>query len=52
MELMKSGANAFVTVGDVYRRDDIDALHYPAFHQMEGVRLFTKEEVRFKIVVI
>ena len=26
--------------GDVYRRDEIDASHYPAFHQMEGVRVF------------
>ncbi|VDL64269.1 unnamed protein product [Hymenolepis diminuta] len=43
MELIKSGSDAFVTVGDVYRRDDIDALHYPAFHQLEGVRLFGKE---------
>ncbi|VDM23847.1 unnamed protein product, partial [Hydatigera taeniaeformis] len=45
MELIKSGLNAFVTVGDVYRRDDIDALHYPAFHQLEGVRLFTAKEL-------
>uniref|UniRef100_A0A0R3TDJ3 phenylalanine--tRNA ligase n=1 Tax=Rodentolepis nana TaxID=102285 RepID=A0A0R3TDJ3_RODNA len=45
MELIKSGLNAFITVGDVYRRDDIDALHYPVFHQLEGVRLFSKEEL-------
>nr|CDS23737.1 phenylalanyl tRNA synthetase [Echinococcus granulosus] len=45
MELIRSGLNAFVTVGDVYRRDDIDALHYPAFHQLEGVRLFTEKEL-------
>ena len=31
--------------GDVYRRDEIDASHYPVFHQMEGVRLFSKEEL-------
>ena len=31
-------------VGDVYRRDEIDHKHYPAFHQMEGVRLFRLEE--------
>ncbi len=24
----------------MYRRDEIDASHYPAFHQMEGVRVF------------
>ncbi|KAL5962979.1 putative phenylalanine--tRNA ligase mitochondrial [Taenia solium] len=45
MELMRSGLNAFVTIGDVYRRDDIDALHYPAFHQLEGVRLFSAKEL-------
>jgi hypothetical protein len=27
--------------GDVYRRDSIDATHYPVFHQMEGVRIFS-----------
>lgn len=26
--------------GDVYRRDAIDATHYPVFHQVEGVRIF------------
>ena len=30
----------FLVTGDVYRRDEIDASHYPVFHQMEGVRLF------------
>jgi hypothetical protein len=24
----------------VYRRDSIDATHYPVFHQMEGVRVY------------
>jgi hypothetical protein len=28
-------------VGDVYRRDSIDATHYPVFHQMEGVRIYS-----------
>jgi phenylalanyl-tRNA synthetase alpha chain len=31
---------AFLCTGDVYRRDEIDASHYPAFHQLEGVKLF------------
>lgn len=35
---------AFLVTGDVYRRDSIDATHYPVFHQMEGVCVFTKEE--------
>ena len=25
--------------------DEIDSTHYPVFHQMEGVRLFTRDEV-------
>jgi phenylalanyl-tRNA synthetase alpha chain len=30
---------------DVYRRDEIDPTHYPVFHQMEGIRLFSKAEL-------
>ncbi len=26
--------------GDVYRRDSVDATHYPVFHQLEGVCIF------------
>lgn len=33
----------FITA-DVYRRDEIDRTHYPAFHQMEGARLWTQGE--------
>ena len=36
---------SFVVAADVYRRDEIDSSHYPAFHQMEGVRLFDAEKV-------
>ena len=39
-ELITMGLDNFLVVGDVYRRDAIDSSHYPAFHQMEGVRLF------------
>ncbi|KAI0780710.1 phenylalanyl-tRNA synthetase [Trametes elegans] len=28
---------------DVYRRDEIDASHYPVFHQMEGARVFSAD---------
>ena len=31
---LKSGIDAFLCSGDVYRRDEIDSTHYPAFHQM------------------
>ncbi|MCJ1280820.1 hypothetical protein MMC26_000137 [Xylographa opegraphella] len=30
---------------DVYRRDAIDRSHYPVFHQMEGARLWDRQEV-------
>ena len=38
-DLIKMGLDNFLVVGDVYRRDEIDATHYPVFHQVEGVRL-------------
>ena len=41
---LRQGHEAFLCTGDVYRRDEIDASHFPAFHQMEGVRVFEKEE--------
>ncbi|XP_062311998.1 phenylalanine--tRNA ligase, mitochondrial-like isoform X1 [Osmerus eperlanus] len=44
-ELVRSGLDAFLVVGDVYRRDEIDGSHYPVFHQMEGVRLFSNHEL-------
>ena len=42
MDLLKSGLNVFLCTGDVYRRDTIDRSHYPIFHQMEGLRIFSK----------
>nr|XP_039273503.1 phenylalanine--tRNA ligase, mitochondrial-like [Styela clava] len=44
-ELIRSGLDAFLVVGDCYRRDEIDTSHYPAFHQLEGVRLFSYHDV-------
>ncbi|KAL7438761.1 hypothetical protein ACHAXH_006242 [Discostella pseudostelligera] len=45
-EHLRSGkSDAFLCAGDVYRRDEIDSSHYPAFHQLEGVRLFPQEEM-------
>lgn len=43
--LMRQGKSAFLCTGDVYRRDEIDASHFPVFHQMEGVKLFDPELV-------
>lgn len=45
-ELMRSGERSFLVTGDVYRRDAIDKTHYPVFHQMEGVRIFTPEQLQ------
>ena len=44
-DLIKSGLNSFLMVGDVYRRDTVDRSHYPVFHQLDGVRLYSKHEV-------
>ncbi|KAI3355548.1 hypothetical protein L3Q82_018375 [Scortum barcoo] len=48
-ELVRAGLDAFLLAGDVYRRDEIDASHYPVFHQMEGVRLFSNHELFSKV---
>lgn len=34
---------------DVYRRDEIDKTHYPAFHQMEGARIWSRDEYGDKL---
>lgn len=44
-ELVAMGLDNFLVCGDVYRRDEIDATHYPVFHQMDGVGVRTREEV-------
>lgn len=43
-ETLRKGETSFLVTGDVYRRDSIDSTHYPVFHQMEGVRVFTEDE--------
>jgi hypothetical protein len=45
-QLLRAGERAFLVAGDVYRRDAVDASHYPVFHQMEGLRVFDKDAVR------
>merc|ERR1719258_160116 len=37
-EHLRQGYEAFLCTGDVYRRDEIDRSHFPAFHQMEWVK--------------
>ena len=44
-ELISMGLNNFLVFGDVYRKDEIDSMHYPVFHQADAVRLCTAEEV-------
>jgi phenylalanyl-tRNA synthetase alpha chain len=47
VELLKTaGHNRFLVTGDVYRRDEIDRSHYPVFHQMEGVKMFTEQQLQ------
>ncbi|XP_026661237.1 phenylalanine--tRNA ligase, chloroplastic/mitochondrial isoform X2 [Phoenix dactylifera] len=43
-ELLRKGHTQFLVTGDVYRRDSIDSTHYPVFHQMEGVRVFSPDD--------
>ena len=44
-DFIRMGFDRFLVTGDVYRRDEIDQSHYPVFHQMEGVRLFARDEL-------
>lgn len=46
IQLLKAGYKQFITIGDVYRRDSIDATHYPIFHQVDGVRIFDREQLK------
>lgn len=34
VDLLRSGLDNFLIVGDVFRRDEIDATHFPIFHQV------------------
>ncbi|XP_055596537.1 probable phenylalanine--tRNA ligase, mitochondrial [Uranotaenia lowii] len=45
VELIQSGLDNFLVVGDVYRRDEIDSTHYPVFHQMDGVRIIHQDKL-------
>ncbi|KAF0363291.1 phenylalanyl-tRNA synthetase [Gigaspora margarita] len=40
-QALQTGAEKFLISADVYRRDEIDTCHYPVFHQMEGVQIFS-----------
>lgn len=45
VQMIRSGLKSFITLGDVYRRDSIDATHYPIFHQIDGVRVYEYENL-------
>jgi len=40
VEVFRAGHEKWLLTADVYRRDEIDASHYPVFHQVEGAKLF------------
>ena len=40
VEVFSKGTERWLLTADVYRRDEIDASHYPVFHQMEGAKIF------------
>jgi phenylalanyl-tRNA synthetase alpha chain len=40
VEVFAEGTERWLLTADVYRRDEIDASHYPVFHQMEGAKIF------------
>ncbi len=48
-ELIQMGLDNFLIFGDSYRRDQIDATHYPVFHQADGVYTLNQEQVRLII---
>lgn len=41
---MESQTPGYLITGDVYRRDEIDRTHYPVFHQMEGARIWKRDD--------
>ena len=45
VDLIKMGLDNFIVMGDVYRRDVVDKTHFMSFHQAEGVRLVSKEDI-------
>uniref|UniRef100_A0A1B0F992 Phenylalanyl-tRNA synthetase domain-containing protein n=1 Tax=Glossina morsitans morsitans TaxID=37546 RepID=A0A1B0F992_GLOMM len=45
VDLISSGLDNFLVVGEVCRRDEIDSTHYPVFHQLDTVRLVTKDKL-------
>ncbi|XP_031626467.1 probable phenylalanine--tRNA ligase, mitochondrial [Contarinia nasturtii] len=45
LDLLKSGLDNFLVIGDVYRRDQIDSSHFPVFHQVDAVRTIRRDKL-------
>lgn len=45
-KLIKDGEIGALSHGKVYRKDEIDARHYPVFHQIDGLYICAKEKRR------
>lgn len=45
LDLLKSGLDNFLVIGDVYRRDEIDSTHFPVFHQVDAVRTIRRDKL-------
>lgn len=45
VESYRRGLDTWLLSADVYRRDEIDASHYPVFHQMEGTHVWPRSEL-------
>lgn len=45
VDLLKSGLDNFLIIGDVYRRDEIDSTHFPVFHQVDAVRTIRRDKL-------
>lgn len=44
-ELLLSGLDNFLIIGDVYRRDEINSTHFPVFHQADAVRTIHRDKL-------
>ena len=44
VETFRKGTDRWLLTADVYRRDEIDASHYPVFHQMEGAHVVPRAQ--------
>ncbi|EST06224.1 Phenylalanine-tRNA ligase, beta subunit, ferrodoxin-fold anticodon-binding [Kalmanozyma brasiliensis GHG001] len=44
VETFRNKHERWLLTADVYRRDEIDASHYPIFHQVEGAAIFAHED--------